>query len=162
MDVTIPSEPFWLKREQADSSGGFLHEGTWFTLVGERRKPWRREAPPFISGTASDGTTVTLLCGLPQRRLDLSVAQAIESKLRQRPGWRKTHFPDESPEWDSIDGHPVAVYWADKRWASLLLQIGGGAAELLLDPEQRLDSQVPQVFSAPAPMKAVQMELEFF
>lgn len=161
MDVTIPSEPFWLKREQASSSGAFLHEGKWFTLVGERRTPWRRDAPPFISGMAGDGTTVTLLCGLPERRLDLSVAQAIESKLRQRPGWRKTHFLDESPEWDSIDGHPVAVYWGEKRWASLLLQIGGGAAEWLLDPEQRLDSQVPQV-NFIAPVKAVQMELEFF
>jgi len=158
MDVVIPSEPFWLKREQALASGAFLHEGTWYTLLGERRTPWRRDAPPLISGTASDGTTVTLLCGLPTGRLDLSVAQAIENKLRQRPGWRKTFFGAEAPEWDSIDGHPVAVYWGDKRWASLLLQIGGGAAELLLDPEQRLDSQVPKEF---APMKAVQMELEF-
>jgi hypothetical protein len=157
MDALIPSEPFWLKREQANSSGGFLHEGKWFVLVGERRSPWRREAPPFISGTASDGTTVTLLCGLPERRLDFSMAQAIENKLRQRPGWRKNLFGADAPEWDSIDGHPVAVYWGDKRWASLLLQIGGGAAEILLDPEQRLDSQVPQVYFAP--MKAVQMEL---
>ena len=152
----IPAQTWFFLRLQADSESIIKYSGLTLRVVDELRVPWSRENPPFIIGQNDMGVVFKLVQGLPVNRLTMEEAEEAESVLRQRPGWRRHFFQDQTPSWSKLDGHPVAVYFDDqgKRWASIPYRFRlGGVQEILLAKDVLLDEER-------ARQQPVQLELD--
>lgn len=159
MELFIPAPSWAQMRWQADQRGTFCINGITYTLTGERCGPWSSDAPPYIEGCSEAGAFVRALQALPIKRLDAARAQQANKRLAQR-GWRKRFFEGEVPEWGTLQGHPVAVYWDldGRRWAALLYETDRGCCdEIMIDRQQMLDGQYKHVQAQPE-----QLELCFF